>query len=320
MEEETVGSAQAPAEKLWVPGGNFRMGSDAHYPEESPQREVIVDGFWMSAAAVTNRAFADFVEDTGYTTVAERPLAPEDFPGAPAENLVPGSLVFVGTPGPVDLRYLNQWWAWTPGACWHRPEGTGSGIDDLLDHPVVHVAFEDAASYASWLGDQLPTEAEWEFAARGGLDGQAFAWGSDAVPDGNYLANFWQGEFPWQNSSADGFVGTAPVGSFAPNGFGLFEMTGNVWEWTNDWYAEGTIDDDRACCVPRNPRGPDDVEASYGSTEFDSDTPRRVIKGGSFLCADNYCQRYRPSARRPQSVDTGMSHIGFRTIRRPSEA
>ncbi len=297
-------------------GGAFRMGSEDHYPEEAPVHRVRVDGFSMAATSVTNGEYAAFVAATGYQTLAERPLDPADFPGAPAENLVPGSLAFTMTPGPVDLRHLSQWWTWTPGACWRRPEGPGSTVDGRLDHPVVHVAFEDALAYAQWSGLDLPTEAEWEFAARGGLDGKAFVWGDEAVPDGEYLANFWQGDFPWRNSAADGHAGTAPVRSFPPNGFGLHEMAGNVWEWTTDWYAERhPAASDEPCCVPTNPRGPD-IERSYDPAQPQFRIPRRVIKGGSFLCADNYCQRYRPAARRPQMVDTGMSHLGFRTVLR----
>ena len=308
------GRGSVVTEFVRIPAGTFRMGSDEHYPEEAPVHRVSVAGFSMRATTVTNAEYSAFVESTGYCTVAERPLDPVDFPGAPPENLVAGSLVFTMTPGPVDLRHLSQWWTWTPGACWHRPEGPGSTIDDRLDHPVVHVAFEDAQAFAEWAGEELPSEAEWEYAARGGLDGAAFAWGDESVPGGEYLANFWQGDFPWRNSAADGFAGTAPVGSFRPNGFRLYEMTGNVWEWTTDWYADGhTADADKPCCVPTDPRGPD-IEASYDPAQSQFAIPRRVIKGGSFLCADNYCQRYRPAARRPQMVDTGMSHIGFRTI------
>ena len=305
---------------VWVPGATFHMGSDRHYPEEAPAHQVAVDGFWMSANTVTNRQFGAFVEATGYLTVAERPLDPAGFPGAPIENLVPGSLVFAMTPGPVDLRDLSQWWVWTPGASWRHPEGPGSGLDDRRDHPVVHVAFEDAESYAAWSGLELPTEAEWELAARGGLEQRAFVWGDEAVPDGRYLANFWQGDFPWRNSADDGFAGTAPVGSFPSNGYGLYDMAGNVWEWTTDWYAVRHPDQaDQPCCVPLNPRGPD-VEASFDPAAPQFPVPRRVLKGGSFLCADNYCQRYRPAARRPQMVDTGMSHCGFRTMKRPPAA
>jgi len=303
-----------------VPAGEFRMGSDDHYPEEAPTHAVRVDAFAISSTAVTNEQFAAFVEATGYITVAERPLDPADYPGAPVENLVPGSLVFTMTQGPVDLRHLSQWWTWTPGASWRHPEGPRSSIDERADHPVVHVAFEDAEAFAMWAGEALPTEAEWEYAARGGVDGRAFIWGDDAVPDGEYLANFWQGDFPWRNSEADGFPGTAPVGSFPPNGFGLFDMAGNVWEWTTDWYSSGHPqpadgDAEKPCCVPTNPRGPD-VEASFDPAQPQFRVPRKVIKGGSFLCADNYCQRYRPAARRPQMIDTGMSHIGLRTIKR----
>ncbi|MEO1061427.1 MAG: formylglycine-generating enzyme family protein [Actinomycetota bacterium] len=297
-----------------VEGGTFEMGSDRHYPEEAPAHRVSVDAFSMRATAVTNDDFATFVDETGYVTVAERPLDPADFPGAPPENLVAGSLVFTMTPGPVDLRHLSQWWTWTPGACWQRPEGPGSDIAGRRDHPVVHIAYEDAAAYAAWAGESLPTEAEWERAARGGRDGREFAWGDEACPGGSYLANFWQGAFPWRNTAADGFAGTAPVASYPPNDYGLHEMTGNVWEWTSDWYAdrhpEPAAD---ACCVPTNPRGPA-MEASFDPAQPQFRIPRRVIKGGSFLCADEHCRRYRPAARRPQMVDTGMSHIGFRTV------
>lgn len=299
-----------------VPGGTFAMGSDRHYPEEAPVHRVSVDAFSISPATVTNRQFSAFVESTGYASVAERPLDPADFPGAPPENLVAGSLVFTMTRGPVDLHHLSQWWTWLPGASWCHPEGPGSDLGHRLDHPVVHVAFEDAEAYAAWEGSALPTEAEWEFAARGGNESQAFIWGEEAVPNGRFLANFWQGDFPWRNSTEDGFAGTAPVGSFAPNNYGLSDMAGNVWEWTTDWYADHHPEDaDKPCCVPTNPRGPT-IESSFDPAQPQFRIPRRVIKGGSFLCADNYCQRYRPAARRPQMVDTGMSHVGFRTVRR----
>ena len=301
-------------------GGAFRMGSDQHYPEEAPVHEVAVSPFAIRATTVTNAQFAEFVGATGYVTVAERPLDPADFPGAPPENLVPGSLVFTMTPGPVDLHHLSQWWTWTPGASWRHPEGPSSSVDDRAEHPVVHVAFEDAEAYTWWADEQLPTEAEWEYAARGGLDGNAFIWGDEAVPDGEYLANFWQGDFPWRNSRDDGFERTAPVGSYPPNPFGLYDMAGNVWEWTVDWYAEQHPPDvAKTCCVPTDPRGPS-IEASFDPAQPQFAIPRKVIKGGSFLCADNYCQRYRPAARRPQMIDTGMSHVGFRTIRREATA
>jgi formylglycine-generating enzyme required for sulfatase activity len=303
--------APRPEDMVWVPGGTFRMGSDEHYPEEGPARAVAVEGLRVCRTTVTNAAYAAFVDATGYTTVAERPLDPADFPGAPAENLAPGSMVFVGTPGPVDLRHLSQWWAWTPGASWRHPEGPGSGLDGRADHPVVHVAFEDAHAYAAWAGLALPTEAQWEHAARGGLDGAAYTWGEAPEPAGHRLANFWHGDFPWRADG--GYGGTAPVGSFPANGYGLFDMAGNVWEWTQDWYTEGRWRDVSACCVPRDPRG-GSQEDSYDPAQPQFRVPRKVVKGGSFLCADSYCRRYRPAARRSQMVDTGMSHIGFRCV------
>jgi formylglycine-generating enzyme required for sulfatase activity len=261
---------------------------------------------------VTNARFAEFAEATGYVTVAERPLDPADFPGAPAENLVPGSLVFTPTGGPVDLRHLSRWWTWTPGACWRAPEGPPSSVEDRWEHPVVHVAHEDAAAYASWIGARLPTEAEWELAARGGLEQAAFTWGDTARPDGSIMANTWDGpDFPWRSSGESGFARTAPVGSFPANGFGLHDMAGNVWEWTDDWWGEHPDDPGKPCCVPLNPRG-GDAGSSLDPAQPQFRVPRKVIKGGSHLCADSYCLRYRPAARRPQMIDTGMSHIGFR--------
>ncbi len=289
------------------------MGSDVHYPEETPSHLVRVNGFSISAVAVTNARFAEFVASTGYVTVAERPLDPAEFPDAPLENLVPGSLVFTPTTGPVDLRHLSQWWTWTPGACWRQPEGPGSSIDERLDHPVVHVAHEDAAAFAEWAGASLPSEAEWEYAARGGLEGAVFTWGDDARPDGRIMANTWDGpDFPWRSTGESGWFRTAPVGTFPANGFGLFDMAGNVWEWTDDWWADRHPDDAASpCCAPANPRG-GEVERSYDPAQPQFPIARKVIKGGSFLCADNYCLRYRPAARRPQMVDTGTSHLGFR--------
>jgi sulfatase modifying factor 1 len=248
-----------------------------------------VGPFSIDRYEVTNARFAAFADATGYVTVAERPLDPADFPGAPAENLVPGSLVFKPAPGPVDLRHLSQWWAWTPGACWRAPEGPGSSVEDRADHPVVHVAHEDAAAYAAWAGARLPREAEWEFAARGGLERTAFTWGDNPRPDGRIMARTWDGlDFPWR-----GYTGTAPVGSFPANGFDLYDMAGNVWEWTDDWWGG-------------------DRDASLDPAQPQFRVPRKVLKGGSHLCADSYCLRYRPAARRPQTIDTGMSHVGFR--------
>lgn len=294
------------------------MGSDDHYPEEAPAHTVHVDGFWMARAPVTNREFGRFVAATGYVTMAERPLDPADFPGAPREHLVPGSMVFRPTSGPVDLRHLSQWWAWTPGACWRHPEGPGSTIVGRKDHPVVHVAHEDATAYAAWAGRSLPTEAEWERAARGGIEGATFAWGDEARPDGRIMANTWDGpDFPWRSSGESGFDGTSPVGTFPPNGFDLVDMTGNVWEWTDDWYTDRhAADPDKPCCVPANPRG-GTADGSLDPRQPQFAIPRKVIKGGSHLCADSYCMRYRPAARRPQQIDTGMTHLGFRCVVRP---
>lgn len=309
-----------------IHAATFRMGSDAHYPEEGPSALVHVESFSIDAAPVTNAQFAEFVAATHYVTVAERPLDPTDYPGAPPENLVPGSLVFIPTAGPVDLRHLSQWWVWMPGASWEHPEGPSTGIDDRLDHPVVHVAHEDATTYAAWRSAALPTEAEWECAARGGLDGAEFTWGSEPRPDGVVMANTWDGsDFPWRRSADSVWMRTSPVGSFSANGFGLFDMAGNVWEWTDDWWsnrhlthvtdAEG-VDENASCCSPdRPPVG--SVEGSYDPAQPQFPIARKVIKGGSHLCADTYCLRYRPAARRPQVIDTGTGHLGFRCVTRP---
>jgi formylglycine-generating enzyme len=297
-----------------IPAGTFRMGSDAHYPEEAPPHDVSVDGFWIDRGPVTNRQFAQFVRDTGYVTVAERPLDPADFPGAPPENLVPGSLVFTMTPGPVDLRHINQWWTWTPGASWSSPDGPGSSISGREDQPVVHVAYEDAKTYAARAGKTLPTEAQWEWAARGGLEAAAFVWGDSPEGPEEPLANYWHGEFPWRPDH--GYGGRLPVGSFAPNGYGLYDMAGNTCDWTSDWYSPRRLHKQGAeeCCVPANPRG-GRLEDSYDPAQPQFRIARKVIKGGSYPCADSYCLRYRPAARRPQMIDTGMSHIGFRCTR-----
>ena len=298
-----------------IPGGTFRMGSEIFYPEESPVHEVTLDGFWIDRHEVTNQRFAEFVEATGYLTVAERPLNPADFPGAPPENLVPGSMVFHRTAGPVDLHNYVNWWAWVPGTSWKHPQGPGSSLAGIEQHPVVHVAYEDAEAYARWAGKELPTEAEWEFAARGGLDGKHFTWGDEDFPGGKAMANCWQGEFPWQNLLVDGYEGTSPVGSFPPNGYGLYDMAGNVWEWTSDWFVPRHADEiARSCCGPAvNPRIASPAK-SYDPAQPQFRIPRKVVKGGSHLSAPNYCLRYRPAARQPQRLDTGMTHIGFRCI------
>jgi sulfatase modifying factor 1 len=298
-----------------IPGETFLMGSDHHYPEEAPARPVTVDGFWIDRRQVTNRDFAAFTRATGYVTIAERPPDPADFPDAPAENLVPGSMVFTGTNGPVDLRHMAHWWTWTPGASWRHPSGPGSALAGRLEHPVVHVAYEDAESYAAWAGKTLPTEAQWELAARGGIDGAVYTWGDHPEPDDAHLANYWHGDFPWRPDH--GYGTTAAVGSYPTNGYGLHDMAGNVWEWTSDWYSDRPPESANSPgCVPSDPRG-GGRRGSLDPAQPQVAIPRKVIKGGSFLCADSYCMRYRPAARRPQMIDTGMSHIGFRCVRDP---
>jgi len=298
----------------WIPGGTFLMGSNQHYPEEGPTHHVTVDGFWMDLYTVTNADFQRFVEATDYVTVAERPLNPQDYPGALPELLVPGSAVFQKPPHRVDLRNPGNWWAYIPGANWQNPEGPKSSLKGRMKHPVVHIAYEDAEAYAAWAGKSLPTEAQWEFAARGGLEGAVYAWGNDFAPDGTLMANTWQGEFPWQNLLSDGYERTAPVGSFPPNGYGLYEMSGNVWEWTTDWYADRHPGEaHKACCIPVNPRGAA-LEQSFDPAQPEVRIPRKVLKGGSFLCAPNYCLRYRPAARIPETIDTSTCHIGFRCV------
>jgi sulfatase modifying factor 1 len=302
-------------EMVWIPGGTFRMGSESYYPEERPVRQVTVDGFWIDRSPVTNARFTQFIRETGYTTVAERTPVAEDYPGAIPEMLVPGSLVFRRTTGPVRLEDWSQWWAWTPGAYWRQPEGPGSSVTKRKRHPVVHVAYEDVQAYCAWAGKTLPTEAEWEYAARGGIDGADFVWGSDERPGGRLMANHWQGEFPWQNDLLDGHAGTSPVGAFPVNGYGLVDMAGNVWEWTDDWYVPHHSDAGMSspCCTVSNPRGADRA-ASFDPNQPEVRIPRKVLKGGSHLCAPNYCFRYRPAARQPQMIDTGMSHLGFRCV------
>ena len=313
-----AGKAPRATAPVGLPGGAFRMGSDRHYSEESPAHTVQVYPFAIDPYLVTNADYARFVEATGYRTVAERPLDPALYLGAADEMLAPGSLVFRKTRGPVDLRDFHQWWAWTPGACWRHPEGPGSTIAGRQEHPVVHVAFEDAEAYANWAGKALPTEAEWEFAARGGLDGAEYAWGDEFAPSGRAMANTWWGEFPHRRVRSGGFDRTSPIGRFPSNGYGLFDMIGNVWEWTTDWYApRHAADPDKPCCVPQDPRGAP-VETSFDPAQPSVRIPRRVVKGGSFLCSPSYCRRYRPAARHAQMVDSGMSHVGFRCVARTS--
>jgi sulfatase modifying factor 1 len=300
--------------------GAFSMGSEAFYAEERPVRRVAVDTFWIDPRQVTNAEFALFVGETNWVTEAEKSPDPALYPGAPPENLVPASMVFQPTPGPVDLRDYSQWWVWTPGADWRHPIGPGSSLDGLDDHPVVQVNHEDAMAFCTWAGTTLPTEAEWEYAARGGLKGKAFTWGDEDTQDTKPRANSWQGRFPWENTRVDGYIRTAPVGSFDANGYGLYDMAGNVWEWTDDWYRSTHTDPDApSCCTPMNPRG-GSMEASMDPREPQTPIPRKVLKGGSHLCAPSYCLRYRPATRQPQMIDTSMSHLGFRTIIRLGEA
>jgi formylglycine-generating enzyme len=289
-------------ELLELPGGSFRMGSTKFYPEEVPVRTVAVAAFAVERHPVTNAQFAEFVDDTGYVTVAEQPLDPALYPGVAPQDLVPGALVFRPTRGPVDLRDWRQWWHWSPGASWRRPFGPDSDrwdLADRLDHPVVQVAYPDAAAYARWARRRLPTEAEWEYAARGGAD-TTYSWGDDATPNGQLMANTWQGRFPYRNDGALGWRGTSPVDTFPPNGFGLSDTIGNVWEWTTtEFSAHHRLDEPaHGCCPP--------VQADP--------TVSQALKGGSHLCAPEYCHRYRPAARSPQSQDSATTHIGFRCV------
>lgn len=312
--QESLGGDVAESDEgmVLIPGGTFRMGSDHHYPEEAPAHNVTVGRFWMDRHAVTNADFARFVAATGHVTSAEKFADAADYPGASASMLVPSSVVFVSPSGPVDLRDLHAWWHYIAGADWRHPSGPSSSIDSMGRHPVVHISYADAEAYAAWAGKSLPTEAEWEFAARGGLESAEFCWGDELAPGGLHLANTWQGEFPWQNLALDGHTGTSPVGSYPSNGYGLFDMTGNVWEWTTDWYQPRHAAPAHACCTLQNPRG-GNRESSIDPRD-PARIPRRVTKGGSHLCAPNYCRRYRPAARMAQPIDTSTSHLGFRCV------
>lgn len=328
-------------------GGVFRMGSERFYPEEAPVVEVEVAPFALARTAVTNRRFAEFVDATGYLTVAERDLDPAEFPGSQLDDLRGGSLVFTPTPGPVDLRDWRQWWRWVPAASWRHPGGPGTDLAGREDHPVVHIAYPDAAVFADWAGARLPTEAEWEFAARGGLDGATFAWGEEPNQRADPFANSWQGRFPYDNTGARGWVGTAPVGSFPPNGYGPHEMTGNTWEWTADLWTDdhaarrsatvgsrhavhghggddhhdeghrGRHEGDRAVSCSCGPSATCACGPGAGARPTSRPDPRmrRVTKGGSHLCAPEYCLRYRPAARSPQTEDSATTHLGFRLAR-----
>ena len=300
-----------------LPGGSFDMGSDRFYPEEAPVRRVRVDPFAIDAAPVTNAQFADFVTATGHVTLAEIAPDPKDYPGMDPALAQAGSAVFEMTDRPADTS-RPTWWRFALGASWRAPTGPGSSIDGIEDHPVVHVSHGDAEAYAAWAGKSLPTEAEWEFAARGGLEGVDYAWGDDLAPGGAMMANYWQGLFPFANQLTDGWLRTSPVGAYPPNGYGLYDMIGNVWEWTADWFTQPRKERKArgSCCVPANPRG-----GTRGGSVDKRDparVPRKVMKGGSHLCAENYCRRYRPAARYAQPVDTTTGHVGFRcVVRRP---
>lgn len=288
----------------WIPSGVFVMGSDRHYPEEAPAREVAVEGFWLDEHPVTNLAFLRFVKATGHVTAAERAPAAADYPGADPELLFAGSVVFVPTSGPVDLTDHFAWWSWTRGADWRHPEGPAATLHGRERHPVVHVAYEDAVAYAAWAGKELPTEAEWEHAACG-ASGADFPWGDELMPRGRPMANTWQGAFPYENTREDGYERTSPVGAYPPNGYGLRDMIGNVWEWTCDWWTSAG-EPAPACCGDVHPASADPADPAA--------IPRKVTKGGSHLCAPNYCFRYRPAARSPEAIDTATCHIGFRCV------
>jgi len=301
----------APAGMVWIPGGTFWMGcEDCEMPDALPAHLVTVDGFWIDQTPVTNAEFERFVKATKYVTIAERPPDPKDFPNAPPEMLVPGCAVFTPPPADVPLDDPLRWWRYVKGASWKRPEGPGSSVKGRESHPAVHIAWDDAIAYAKWAGKRLPTEAEFEFAARGGLDRNRYAWGNELKPGGQWPANIWQGRFPAQNTAEDGYARSSPVTAFPANGFGLYDMGGNVWQWCSDWYRPDYFEKLAAAGgVARNPRGPED---SYDPQE--PGIPKRVQKGGSFLCSDQYCTRYLVGSRGKGAVDSGASNVGFRCV------
>jgi len=308
-------STEVIAGMIHLPGGEFAMGSDRFYPEEAPVRRVRVDPFRIDATPVTNAQFATFVAATGHVTFAEIAPDPKDYPGLPPALAQPGSAVFEMPDRPVDTS-VPIWWDFRIGANWRAPLGPGSSITGIEEHPVVHIAYADAEAYAAWAGKALPTEAEWEFAARGGLDEADYAWGDELAPAGAMLANYWQGRFPSTNELTDGYLRTSPVQTYPANGYGIHDMIGNVWEWTADWFAQPKRERKPrgSCCVPANPRG-----GTRGGSIVKRDPlrmPRKVMKGGSHLCAENYCRRYRPAARYAQPVDTTTGHVGFRCVQR----
>jgi formylglycine-generating enzyme required for sulfatase activity len=303
----------APEGMVWIPGGTFWMGcADCEMPDALPVHLVTVDGFWMDATPITNAQFAAFVKATGYKTIAERKPDPRDFPGVDPKMLVPGSGVFSPPPNEVNLNDYLQWWRYEPGASWQHPEGKQSTLKGREDHPVVHIAWQDAMAYARWAGKRLPTEAEYEFAARGGLDRNRYAWGNELKPGGKWPANIWQGRFPSRNTTEDGYYSTSPVKAFPPNGFGLYDVGGNVWQWCSDWYQPDYYETLRAGTA-RNPQGPAD---SHDPQE--PGIPKRVQKGGSFLCSDQYCVRYLVGSRGKGAIDSGSSNVGFRCVKAAS--
>ncbi len=316
---------ETPEGMVWIPGGEFQMGSMYGEPNETPIHTVRVKGFWMDETEVTNAQFRKFVEATGHVTLGEKAFDPKDYPDAPPGTLDAGSLVFQKSDGPVPLDNHMRWWKFTSGANWREPEGPGSTIEGKDDHPVVCLSWDDANAYAKWVGKRLPTEAEWEFAARGGLKNAKYAWGEEFAPEGELLANLWQGDFPHENTIEDGFAATAPVKSFPPNGYGLYDISGNVWEFVQDWY-----DPDYYVRSPEfNPVGPtkEQVLDPTRRLRYESDTrpqlqnvPHKVIRGGSFLCNDCYCKGYRPSARQITDTITSTNHTGFRCVKSPPKA
>lgn len=315
----SANSKDTPKDMVWIPDGEFTMGTNdpRSMPNERPAHTVKVDGFWIDEHPVTNAEFEKFVKKTGYVTTAEQKPDWEQLkaqlpPGTPKPDeakLVPGSLVFTPPTHPVPLNNMAMWWRWVPGANWRHPEGPKSSLNGKEAHPVVHISWDDANAYAKWVGKRLPTEAEWEYAARGGLEGKRYPWGDEFKPNGKFMANTFQGQFPYHGVPEDGYLGTSPVKAFTPNGYGLYDMVGNVWEWTSDWYRADVHSQLQNQGICHNPQGPND-----SFDPLDIYASKRVIKGGSFLCNEHYCESYRPSARRGETPDSGTSHIGFRLV------
>jgi formylglycine-generating enzyme required for sulfatase activity len=314
----TAARMTAPDNMVWVNGGRFQMGSENFYPEEAPLHTVEVDGFWIDRTPVTNRQFAAFIDETSYQTLAEQMPDPALYPGADPEMLQAGSLVFQPPAHHEHMRFWGDWWHYVAGAHWRKPDGVSSLTSAQMDHPVVHVCHTDAEAFARWVGKSLPSEAEWEFAARGGLDGKEYAWGDELEPEGRRMANVWDGTFPIKRAGAEA-LGTTAVGSYPANGYGIFDMVGNVWEWTDDyWTSRHPADAAKACCVPVNPRILD-AEQSYDRNLPAIHIPRKVLKGGSHLCAPTYCRRYRPAARHAEMIDSATNHVGFRCVSRKTD-